>query len=503
MVEKLKFCVDNEWKDSQAKEYMPVTDSSTGEKIAEAPCCTPEEVNEAVESARKAFESWSETPVFKRAQLMFKFKELVDKHLEELTLILAKEQGKNLDEARGDVIKANEVVEFACSMPYSMQGSSLMQVSRGHDCVMEREPVGVFVGIPPYNFPAMIPFGWMIPLCITAGNTMVLKAANQVPQTAMRMLELLIEAGLPEGVVNLVTCSNNEAELLVKHPDIEGVTYVGSTKVGRHVYQTAAAHGKRIQALCEAKNHGLVLSDAHLERVTRGIINSSLGCAGQRCMALPVLVVEDAVADKFVSMLVEYAKELKVGCAYHPDTNLGPVVTEEHEKYVADWIAKGVEEGADLILDGRNVSVPNFENGFFIGPTIFDNVTSEMSIGNEEVFGPVVCIKRVKNFEEGLELINSSKLGNGSSIFTQNGYYAREFARRNQAGMIGINVGIPVPTAVFPFSGHKDSFFGDLHVMGRDGINFYTQAKLVTTRWFSEEDIKDTKVGTWEGTISR
>lgn len=500
---RLKYCVNNEWKESTTEKYMPVTNSSTGEVIAEAPCCTIEEVNAAVQAAKDAFPAWSRTPVYKRTELMFKFRQLIEEHLDELTLIVSTELGKNLDEARGDVIKACEVVEHACSMPSLMQGYSLMEVSKGHDCVMYREPVGVFAGIAPYNFPAMIPFGWMLPLCITTGNTFVLKAASMVPQTAMRMLELLIQAGLPEGVVNLVTCSRNEAELLLKHPDVKGISYVGSTKVGKHIYTTAAAHGKRVQALCEAKNHGLVLRDAPLERAALGIINSSFGCAGQRCMALPVLVVEEAVADEFVSILTKFASQRKVGCAYQPGTELGPVVSAEHKQFILDWIDRGVQEGAELVLDGRDVVVPGFEGGFFVGPTILDHVTPEMRCGIEEIFGPVALIKRVKDFEEGLALINSSPFGNGSTIFTQNGYYAREFAMRNEAGMIGINVGIPVPTAVFPFSGHKNSFFGDLHVMGKDGIAFYTEAKLVTTRWFSEEDLKETKISTWEGTITK
>lgn len=500
---RLKYCVNGEWKKSKTEKYMPITNSSTGEVIAEAPCCTTDEVNEAVSAAKNAFPEWSSTPVGKRVQLMFKFKELLELHIEELTRLVATELGKNMDESKGDIIKAIEVVELACASPVLLQGDSLMNVSKGHDTVMYREPLGVFAGIAPYNFPGMIPFGWMIPLCITTGNTFVLKAASLTPMTAMRMLEILIEAGLPAGVVNLVTCSRNEAEILLKHPDIKGITYVGSTGVGKHIYSVAAANGKRVQALCEAKNHGLVLRDAPLEIAAQRIINSTFGCAGQRCMALPVVVVEEAVADEFVSHLVRFAKERKVGCAYAPETELGPVVSAEHKKFVLDWIEKGISEGAKLILDGRDIVVPGFENGFFVGPTIFDYVTPEMSIGECEVFGPVTCIKRVKDFEEGLAIMNANPFANGSCIFTQNGYYAREFAQRTHAGMVGINVGIPVPISVFPFSGHKNSFFGDLHVMGKDGVAFYTEIKSVTSRWFSEEDMKDTKISTWEGTISR
>ncbi|MEL7566903.1 MAG: CoA-acylating methylmalonate-semialdehyde dehydrogenase [Dehalobacterium sp.] len=502
MVRKLKYCVNGEWKVSQTEKYMPVTNSSNGEVIAEAPCCTLEEVKEAIGAARGAFPAWSDTPVPKRAELMFKFKHILDEHLEELAALVATELGKNLDEARGDVIKAIEVVELACAAPVLMQGDSLMDTSNGFDTVMYREPLGVFAGIAPFNFPAMIPFGWMIPLCITTGNTFVLKVASMTPLTSIRMLELLYEAGLPNGVVNLVTCSRNEAEELLRNPDIKGISFVGSTNVGKHIYTTAAANGKRVQALCEAKNHALILKDANIEMAARVVINSTFGCAGQRCMALPVVCAEEVVADEFISYLIKFAKELKIGCAYNPETQLGPVVSAEHKKNVTDWIVKGIEEGADLILDGRDVVVEGFENGYFIGPTVFDNVKSGMTIGEMEIFGPVTCIKRVKNFEEGLEIMNASPFANGSCIFTQSGYYAREFTKRTHGGMVGVNVGIPVPISVFPFSGHKNSFFGDLHVMGKDGVAFYTEAKSVTSRWFTEDE-KDKKISTWEGTVSR
>lgn len=500
---RLQYCVNNEWLTSKTAKYMPVTDSSTGEVIAEAPCCTVDEVESAVAAAKAAFPGWSSTPVQNRTAVMFRFRSLLDAHLEELALMVAKELGKNLDESRGDIIKSMEVVEVACGAPILMQGDSLMNVSTGHDTVMYREPVGVFAGIVPFNFPSMIPFGWMIPLCITLGNTFVLKSASLTPMTSMRVLELLIEAGLPKGVVNLVTCSRVEAELLLSHPDVRGISYVGSTSVGLHIYSVAAAHGKRVQALCEAKNHALVLKDAALERSALGIINSTFGCAGMRCMALPSLCVEEDCADEFISYLLKFAKARKVGCAYDPETELGPVVSAEHRQSVIDWIDKGVAEGAELILDGRNIVVPGFERGHFVGPTIFDHVKPGMSVGDSEIFGPVTTIKRVKDFEEGLAIMNGNRFANGSCIFTQSGYYAREFVRRTHGGMVGVNVGIPVPIAYFPFAGHKDSFFGDLHVMGKDGVAFYTEAKCVTSRWFSEEDRKEKKVSTWDGTITR
>lgn len=499
---KLKYCVKGEWKESKSETYMPITDSSTGQVIAEAPCCTKEEVNEAVESAKQAFTSWSDTPVVKRTEIMFKFRNALEVHVEELAISIAKELGKNIVEARGDIFKAIEAVELACSTPLLMQGDSIMNVSSDFDTVMYREPVGVFVGIAPFNFPAMIPFGWMIPLCITTGNTMVLKASSLTPLTSVRMLELLYEVGLPKGVVNLVTCSRNEAELFLKHPDVRGISYVGSTTVGKHIYMTAAAHGKKVQALCEAKNHALVLKDVNIEAVVHRIINATFGCAGMRCMALPVICVEEVIADDFITCLIKHAKERKVGCAYDQATELGPLVSAQHKEFVEDWIVKGIDEGAELVLDGRNIVAGGYESGFFIGPTIFDHVKPGMSIGESEIFGPVACIKRVRDFEEGITIMNESRFANGSCIFTENGYYAREFTKRTHAGMVGVNVGIPVPISVFPFTGHKDSFFGDLHVLGRDGVAFFTQAKCVTSTWLSGED-KIKKVGTWEGTTSR
>jgi malonate-semialdehyde dehydrogenase (acetylating)/methylmalonate-semialdehyde dehydrogenase len=349
----------------------------------------------------------------------------------------------------------------------------------------------------------MIPMGWMAPLCLATGNTLVLKAASFVPQSAMRILDLWYEAGLPKGVLNLVTCSRNEAEILLKHPDIKGVSFVGSTSVGRHIYATAAGNGKRVQALTEAKNHALVLRDAALERTARGIMNSACGCAGERCMALPAIVVEEAIADPLVAVLVQMMKELKIGPAYDKTSQLGPLVNAEHRASVVQWIDKGVEEGATLVLDGRRVTVPGYERGFYLGPTLLDHVQPGMSVGDREIFGPVLCVKRVKDFEEGLALMNANEFANGSVIYTQNGYYAREFARRTHAGMVGINVGIPVPLGMFGFTGHKHSFFGDLHIMGTDGVRFYTEQKNVTAHWFSEEEAREAKVlNSWDGTIS-
>ena len=488
---------------SKTGKYYDITDPNTGEIVAKAPCCTQDEVNSAIKAAKNAFPAWRDTPAMKRVQILYKFKVIMEENLDNLTELLCRENGKVWEESKGDVLKAIEVVELACGTPSLMVGESLMDTSVGYDTVMYREPLGVFVGLVPWNFPAMIPFGWMTPLCIAVGNTMVLKASSTTPMTALAMVDMLHQAGLPDGVVNVVTCSRREAEIFLKHPDVKGITFVGSTSVGKHIYSTAAANGKRVQALCEAKNHCLVLEDAPIERTAAGIVNATYGCAGERCMALPVVVVQESIADKLVAAIKKLAEKRKIGPSYDKTSELGPVVTREHRKCVTDWIEKGEEEVAELVLDGRSAAVEDYEGGYWIGPTIFDHVKPGMSVGDSEIFGPVTCIKRVKDFEEGISLMNANQFANGSAIYTQNGYFSREFAKKTHAGMVGINVGIPVPVGIFPFSGHKNSFFGDLHVMGKDGIRFYTETKCVTTHWFDEEEMKQETVDTWDGTIGK
>ena len=500
-IERLKPYINGAYVESKATRYMDIYDPSIGEVIAQTPCCTPEEVASAIAAAKAAFGPWSETPCPRRVEVLYQFRELLIEHLDELTYILCRENGKNWDEAKGDLLKVKEPVEVACSAPSLMMGESLMNVTPGFDSTLYREPVGVFAGIAPFNFPAMIPMGWMMPMCIATGNTLVLKAASMTPMTSLKIADLLTQAGLPKGVVNVVTCSRNEAELFLTHPDVKGITFVGSTSIGRHVYATAAGNGKRVQCLCEAKNHALVLEDTPVARTAAGIINSSFGCAGERCMALPVVVAQESIADELVAELKKQVAKKKIGPAYDKETNLGPVVTAQHKKFVCDWIQKGIDEGATVVLDGRSTVVPGYEKGFYIGHTILDHVTPDMSVGQSEVFGPVLCIKRVKDFEEGLSVMNASPFANGSVIFTQNGYYAREFAKRTHGGMVGVNVGIPVPAGMFPFCGHKNSFFGDLHVLGKDGLRFYTESKTVTTRWFDEEELKKSKISTWDGAL--
>lgn len=500
-VKVLKPFINGEYVESKTTKYSDAFNPSTGEIIAKVPLCTPKEVELAIESAKKAYPGWTNTPVSKRVEILYKVRDIINENMDELTYLVALENGKVWEEAKGDVLKAREGTEQAIAAPSLMMGESLMNVSAGHDCVLYRESLGVFAGIAPFNFPAMIPFGWMVPICLATGNTMVIKAATFDPQSALRFAQIYKDAGLPDGVLNVVTCSRNEAEMFLTHKDVKGVSFVGSTPVGLNVYTKAAAAGKRVQALCQAKNHALIMDDVPIERTAASIMNSSYGCAGERCMALPVVVVMNSIADKLVKEIIEQAKNLKIGPAYDKSSNLGPVVNEAHRQSIIKWIEKGVEEGAELVLDGRNVKVEGYENGFYVGPTVFDNVKPDMSVGNEEIFGPVLCIKRVDSFEEGLEVMNNNEFANGSTIFTQNGYYAREFTKRTHGGMVGVNVGIPVPNGMFPFAGHKNSFFGDLHALGKDGYRFYTESKVVTAHWWDEEEGKVKKVSTWDGTI--
>ena len=499
--EKLKIFINGEYRLSETEDYVEVLNPSTGEVDGLSPCATKKEVEESIEVAHEAFKSWSRVPVIKRTQILHKVRTLLIERMDELTMICAREHGKVWEEAKGDVLKAIEGTELAIQAPSLVMGESLMDASTGYDTVSFREPLGVFAGVCPFNFPAMIPMGWMTPCCIAAGNSIVLKVSSSTPRTAMAIAQIYKDAGLPDGVLNIVSCKRTEAEIFLTHPKVKGITFVGTTKAGKHIYSVAAAHGKRVQALCEAKNHALVMYDAPIERTAAGIINAAYGCAGERCMALPVVVAHEKIADKLVEELLKQAKLIKVGPAYDKTSKLGPVVNPQHKERIEGYIAKGVEEGATLVLDGRNHVVEGFEKGFYLGPTIFDHVTEDMVIGKEEIFGPVLCVKRVKSFEEGLEIMNNNPFANGSVIFTQSGYYAREFARNTDGGMVGVNVGIPVPVGFFSFTGHKDSFFGDLHCLGKDAFRFFTEQKTVTTKWFTQEESTQTEVSTWDGTI--
>lgn len=498
----LKYFSENKMIESKTDKFYEVYNPSTGEHVANMPRITLDELKNVIASAKKAYAVWSDTPITKRLQVMYKIKLLLDEHLDELTYLVAYEHGKNWNEARGDVLKAIEGTENALTAPSMMMGESLMDVSKGYDTVTYRESMGVFAGICPFNFPAMIPMGWMAPMCLMTGNAMIIKASGKTPMSALRIAELYAEAGLPEGVLSVISCDREVTQELLVNEDIAGISFVGSTSVGSYIYKTAAAAGKRVQALCEAKNHALVMEDAALERTAAGIINATYGCAGERCMALPVVVAVDAIADKLVALLKAQAEKIVIGAAYDKNTKLGPVYSASHKKSVENWIQKGIDEGAVAVLDGRGYTNPEFPEGFYLAPTILDHVKPGMSVGDEEIFGPVLCVKRVKDFEEGLKIMNDNPFANGSVIYTQNGYYSREFVKRTHGGMVGINVGIPVPVGFFSFTGHKKSFFGDLHILGKDGMRFYTETKSVTTHWFDEEEKKQVEVSTWDGTIT-
>ncbi len=501
-MERLKYFVNGEFRESKTTEWYDLHNPSTGEITGQAPRCTKEEVLEAIEAAKAAYPAWSNTPARKRSQILYKVRELMLQHFDEFKQLICEENGKTWSEADGDIGKAQEGTELATQAPSLMMGESIMDASSGFDTVKYREPMGVFAGIAPVNFPAMIPFGWMVPVCVACGNTMVLKAASLTPRTAMKLGALYKEAGIPDGVVNIVTCSREEVDTIIEHPDVKGITFVGSTAVGRKVYEKAAANGKRCQALCQAKNHALVMEDCALERTVAGVINSAYGCAGQRCMALSCCVVQESIADKFVAELKKQAQLVNCGPAWDKNTRLGPITYKKHYDEVVADIQKGVDEGATLVLDGRNPKVPEgYENGYFVGPTILDHVTEDMTIGRDEIFGPVLCIKRCKDFQDGLDMMNRNPYANGSVIYTQSGYYARQFARYTDGGQVGINVGIPVPVGFVPFSGHKQSFFGDLHCLGKDAYRFFTESKSVTQHWFDEAEKKATEVDTWDGLL--
>jgi malonate-semialdehyde dehydrogenase (acetylating)/methylmalonate-semialdehyde dehydrogenase len=497
MPKKLGYFINNTWQVSKTSRYLPVYNPSTGEVMAETPDCTKEEIAAAVMAAKDAFPSWSETPVVQRVQVLFELRNLLRKNINDLATLLSMEMGKTHTEAIGSLERGIEIVEYACGMPTLMKGDALDNMSSGIDIVTYRKPLGVCAGIVPFNFPAMIPL-WMYPIAIACGNTFVLKASNPAPQSAMKQMDLLVQAGFPKGVVNLVTSDAENAQVLLEHPDVKAVSFVGSSRTAQHVYHTATLNGKRVQALGQAKNHALVMPDVDLDRTTLAIVNAAFGCAGERCMALPVVVAHQDIADSLVQKIVEASRKIKVGESNSEDTTMGPLISRNHLEKVLGYIEKGTGEGAKLMLDGRECKVEGYPGGFYLGPTIFDRVTGEMTIGREEIFGPVLCIKRAADFEEGIRIINVSVYGNGSAIFTQSGFYAREFVRRVETGMVGVNVGIPVPLGFFSFTGWKRSFFGDLHSHGRDGLLFYTETKSITSRWFTPGDAGVKKVKTWD-----
>lgn len=481
-VKSLKFYVNGQWEPSSSRDVHFVVNPSTGDLLAQVPYATTEEIDRVVESAHAAFLRWREVPVVERVQVFYRYKDLLEKHQNELARILSSENGKTLEDAKGSVRRAIQMVEVACGMPSLIMGQSLDNVSKGIDCQTIRQPLGVCAGITPFNFPAMVPM-WMYPFAIACGNAFILKPSEKVPLTPTRAAELLDEAGMPAGVFNLIQGDKRAVDALLYHPLVKAVSFVGSSPVAKYIYATAAARGKRVQALGGAKNHLVVMPDANLEKTVEAIMGSAFGAAGERCLAGSVLVPVGSVAEPLLDLLVKAAKALRVGEATAPETGMGPLVTSDHRKRVLGYIEKGVAEGARPLCDGREV-MRSKEAGYYLGPTIFDGVTPEMTIAKEEIFGPVLSVIRVGDLDEAIELVNRSPFGNTTAIFTGDGKAAREYAQRIECGMVGVNIGVPAPMAFFPFSGWKQSFFGDLHAHGRDAVSFYTEQKVIMQRWF-------------------
>ena len=454
---------------------------ATGESHAELVLAEASEVQQAIAAAQHALKSWSQVSVLRRARVMFKFYELLNQHASDLADIITREHGKVHSDAMGEVQRGIEVVEFACGIPQLLKGEYNNQVATGFDLYSFRQPLGVCAGITPFNFPVMVPM-WMFPMAIACGNTFVLKPSERDPSASLFLADLLKQAGLPDGVFNVVQGDKLVVDVLLSHPDVQAISFVGSTPIAQYVYQTAAAHGKRVQALGGAKNHMVVMPDADLDSTVDALVGAAYGSAGERCMAISVVVAVGDVADELVARLTQRTETLKIGNGVDNSNDLGPLITAAHKEKVAGYIAQGEAEGARLLVDGRTAEVAQ-QAGYFLGGTLFDHVTPEMTIYKEEIFGPVLCVVRMPDFASALDLINAHEFGNGTSIYTADGAVAREFVSGVQVGMVGVNVPIPVPLAFHSFGGWKRSLFGDQHVYGPEGVRFYTKSKAVSQRW--------------------
>jgi len=481
-VERLPNFIGGRWVSSAATGTADIYNPARGELIAQAPLSTPAEVDTAVRAATDALRGWAETPPVARARVLFAFKAKLEAHFEEISRLVTVEHGKTLDESRGSVRRGIECVEVACGAPSLLMGYGLENVAPGIDCTVMRQPIGVCAAIAPFNFPAMVPL-WFLPFAIACGNTFVLKPSEQVPLTQKRIVELLAECDLPPGVVNLVNGGRETAEALCDHPGITALSFVGSTPVAREVYRRATQAGKRVQALGGAKNFIVVMPDADLDRAIPTIAESFYGCAGERCLAGSVLVPVGTARDEVRDRMVAASRAITVGDGLDPDVTMGPVISGRHRDRVREYIAKGVTEGARLLVDGRTTTVADRPNGFFVGPTVFDGVAKDMQIATDEIFGPVASISAVRDLDEAFRLMDAHPNANATSIFTTSGRSAREFAHRATASMVGVNIGVAAPMAYFPFGGARDSFFGDLKVHGRDAFEFYTDKKVTISRW--------------------
>ena len=481
--EVVKNYINGEWVDSQSTQLLEVINPATTEVLAQVPFSTRAEVESAIAAAKEAFRDWRETPPITRTRYLWRLKNLLEENFEELSRVLVQEQGKTIDEARGEVRRGIENVETAVGIPSLMMGYNAEDIAPGIDEELVRQPRGVFCIIAPFNFPNMVPL-WFLPFAVACGNTCIVKPSEQVPLSQRRLFELMDEVGFPEGVVSLVNGAKDVVDVLLESPDVAGVSFVGSTPVAKQIYAKATANGKRAQCQGGAKNFIVVMSDADLDRSVPGLITSFYGCAGERCLSGAVLVAVGDVYEPLKQKFVDAASSLKVGYGLDETAQMGPLVSKRHMERVLGYIEKGVQEGAKLILDGRNIKVDGYSDGYFVGPTVFDEVTPEMTIAKEEIFGPVTSMVHVKDLDEAIDMIHGNPHGNASAIFTTSGKSAREFKYRVHCGNIGVNIGIVAPMAFFPFSGAKDSFFGDLHGQGKDAIDFFTEKKVVISRWF-------------------
>ena len=481
--EVLQNFIGGRWVDSRASEFLDVYNPARGEVIARTPLSTGEDLDAAVLAAKKAFPAWRDTPAVVRARSLFLFRQLLEENFEELARTVTTEHGKTIGESRGSVRRGIECVEVACGSPSLMMGYGLENISSGIDCQVIRQPVGVCAAIAPFNFPAMVPL-WFLPFAVGTGNTIIVKPSEQVPLSQRLIFRLLEKCGLPPGVVNLVNGGREVVEAICDHPEIRAVSFVGSTPVAKAVWRRATHAGKRVQALGGAKNFIVVMPDADWDRSIDVITESFYGCAGERCLAGSILVPVGEAHGEARDRMAASTKALRVGDGMAEDVTMGPVISGRHRERVLAYIDKGVQEGARLVVDGRELSVEGSEKGFFLGPTLFDEVSPSMTIGHEEIFGPVASISPVKSLEEAIEVMHAHPNANATSIFTTSGKAAREFARQASASMVGVNIGVAAPMAYFPFGGAKDSFFGDLKVHGRDAYEFYTDKKVVISRWF-------------------
>ncbi len=481
-MKKIENYINGKVSSGNSKQYLPVDDPSTGEIISEVINSNKDDFDKLINSSIKAYEDWSQVTPLKRSRIISKYKELIETNLDGIAKLVSEEHGKTLDDAKGSVTRGLEVVEFACGIPHLLKGEFSQNVGTEIDSWSIRQPLGVTAGITPFNFPAMVPM-WMYPISIACGNSFILKPSERDPSCSIKLAELFSEAGLPDGVFNVLHGDKTSVDMLLLDNRIQSISFVGSTPVARYIYETAAKKGKRVQALGGAKNHLIVMPDANLDQAVDGIMGAAYGSAGERCMAVSVAVAVGDVADQLVDNISKKAETLVVAPWTDSSSQMGPVISKEHKAKIENYITTGVDEGAKLILDGRNIKIQGYENGYFVGPTLFDNVTKDMQIYKDEIFGPVLSVVRAKDYNEALKLVNDHAFGNGTSIYTSDGETSRHFTTNSKIGMVGVNVPIPVPMAFHSFGGWKQSLFGDHSMHGTEGIRFFTKLKTITSRW--------------------